>query len=541
MSLCLLIQDRDRIIVAGDSRESIKIKGEYFATGGEFPKIRVIGDQVIFSTGNSYVANSILRDYEESGIYSIDNLQKIKDKHVEKYIASYGGRFYKQGFEKRHIVGLVVSSYRNGKSLVQTISSKDSEVFESVGDTIRAADGVRCSEALELLKEYERKGGQDLLEGYRYVYNSLADESIGGTMYIFHVDASGIRRGSYPITDSREIKIAPVESLWSREEGLVVQSYKMNDNSAPMSKAVFNADEMYFEVGGQRKFWLDIPNETLKFAGTLEAADGIFSGDLSAVGGTFAGELQAASGSFTGELQAATGTFTGELVAASGTFAGELQAASGTFTGELQAATGSFSGEITATSGFIGGWAIGPDRLFGQGVIEGGTIIGASIRTSNNAFPRIELNSIGNLLAAYQSPSNYIAIVPSYNSDPTIGFYSGGQLQGSISNESVSDTLNMVMDGHMLIRATEGLKLQALLGKVQFLNWDNVQSQSSGQTLQQELNNLYLLLSGRATSGASTSTSGSHNHGIPDGTRLMTADGGTVTFHQSGAHSHTQT
>jgi phage minor structural protein len=34
------------------------------------------------------------------------------------------------------------------------------------------------------------------------------------------------------------------------------------------------------------------------------------------------------------------------------------------------------------------------------------------------------------------------------------------------------------------------------------------------------------------------SVSGNHNHGIPDGTRLMTADGGTVTFVSSGAHTH---
>lgn len=45
----------------------------------------------------------------------------------------------------------------------------------------------------------------------------------------------------------------------------------------------------------------------------------------------------------------------------------------------------------------------------------------------------------------------------------------------------------------------------------------------------------------KATAGSSTSTDGSHNHGIPNGTVLMVDGGGTVTFVTSGSHSHTQT
>lgn len=45
----------------------------------------------------------------------------------------------------------------------------------------------------------------------------------------------------------------------------------------------------------------------------------------------------------------------------------------------------------------------------------------------------------------------------------------------------------------------------------------------------------------KATAGASTSTDGSHNHGIPNGTVLVVDGGGTVTFVTSGSHSHTQT
>ena len=45
----------------------------------------------------------------------------------------------------------------------------------------------------------------------------------------------------------------------------------------------------------------------------------------------------------------------------------------------------------------------------------------------------------------------------------------------------------------------------------------------------------------KASAGASTGLSGGHNHGIPDGTVLRKADGGTVTFFAAGQHSHSQT
>lgn len=56
---------------------------------------------------------------------------------------------------------------------------------------------------------------------------------------------------------------------------------------------------------------------------------------------------------------------------------------------------------------------------------------------------------------------------------------------------------------------------------------------TSGRNLQQELDS-------KANKNVSTGTSGSANGGIPIGTQLRTADGGTVTWMGVPAHSHTQ-
>jgi hypothetical protein len=48
----------------------------------------------------------------------------------------------------------------------------------------------------------------------------------------------------------------------------------------------------------------------------------------------------------------------------------------------------------------------------------------------------------------------------------------------------------------------------------------------------------YVQSDGAHSHGGSTGINGTHNHGIPDGTSLAISGGGSVTFRESGAHSH---
>lgn len=185
----------------------------------------------------------------------------------------------------------------------------------------------------------------------------------------------------------------------TREQGLTI------DRSDGKARAVFNADELTFYKGTQKALWFDVPSDRYKFAGTLEAVDGVFSGrleaatgtfsgDLSAAGGTFRGALQAASGSFKGELQAATGTFTGDLSAAGGTFRGALQAASGTFTGDLSAAGGTFRGALQAASGtFSGDLSAAGGTFSGNLSAAGGTFTGTLVGVDGNFSGTITASS----------------------------------------------------------------------------------------------------------------------------------------------------
>jgi hypothetical protein len=306
MSLCVIIQDKERIIIGADSRESIKIDNELYATGRNEKKTRIIGNQVIFSTGNAYVASNILNEYESSKDYTIANLEKIKNRHVDQFVKVHGVKYFSAGHELKHVIGLIVCYRYEDKNMIYALSSGDSEITEIIDESVRIADGSRSDEALKLLRKYENI---ELLQAYQKIYNDLADEGIGGELTVYLIDRLGIRAATFPIIDNRSVRVAPQNVLWTREQGIVIE------REDHVSKAVFNSDEIAFFVNGERKLWLDVQNETYMFSGTLKAADGIFAGTLQAVDGIFTGTLQAADGTFTGTLQGADGTFSGTISA----------------------------------------------------------------------------------------------------------------------------------------------------------------------------------------------------------------------------------
>ncbi|MBW7475955.1 DUF3672 domain-containing protein [Paenibacillus oenotherae] len=306
----------------------------------------------------------------------------------------------------------------------------------------------------------------------------------------------------------------------TRTEGLIVER---EDHA---SKVVLNSDEMTFYKGSDKAIWFDLPSNRYKFKGTLEAADGVFSGSLSAATGTFAGSLSAATGTFAGNLSAAGGTFTGALSAATGTFAGSLSAATGTFSGNLSAAGGTFTGTLVAANGSFSG-------TITAATINGGTITGAVIRTASS-YPYSIMDTTGNYFGAYASANNYIKVSPFYFSSPrpVLSFTNGG----------FDVTFDHFAPGYFKISALElHLDANVFITDNQTLwvnDWSRIITNSGN--LETELTNIGYQIMSKASAGVSTGQSGGHNHGIPDGTVLRTADGGTVTYFSAPNHSHAQ-
>lgn len=157
-------------------------------------------------------------------------------------------------------------------------------------------------------------------------------------------------------------------------------------------------------------------------------------------------------------------------------------------------------GIIHALGGIIGGWTIGPTKLSGDGIIEGGTI-----RTGDpSTFPRVELKSSDQLLSAYRIATDFIKIHAAFTGSPTIEFDNG------TANAVLSTSPNITVFNALL----GDIQIIAQFGKVRFQNWSNIWSNGDGKTLQQTFD---LKANGSGISGAFQTADGkivSVNNGV---------------------------
>lgn len=123
-----------------------------------------------------------------------------------------------------------------------------------------------------------------------------------------------------------------------------------------------------------------------------------------------------------------------------------------------------------------------------MGKITAGEMYGAYIATSEEAYPRIEFSSVGELLQALKDPGNYISISPELVSgNPAIRF-EDGSVSGSIGASIIGLLINTIA-GNIQLSSGGDLQLYAN-GLARFQSWSKVYSDSNGQTLQQALNSI---------------------------------------------------
>lgn len=163
--------------------------------------------------------------------------------------------------------------------------------------------------------------------------------------------------------------------------------------------------------------------------------------------------------------------------------------------------------------------------------IDGKVTMTSALIQSATGYPKVVMDPDTDLFGAYLDAKNYIQVEANYGGVPSLNFIQGGAFKARM------DTLL----GYLEIRSLTSLLIQATLdieiatGASSILKlppFGRVES-STGQ-------NLGVVLDSKAKAGISTGWSGDHNHGIPPGTVLRTADGGTVTFASAPQHTHAQ-
>lgn len=162
------------------------------------------------------------------------------------------------------------------------------------------------------------------------------------------------------------------------------------------------------------------------------------------------------------------------------------------------------------------------------------TMTGAKVQSSENGYPRVEMNPDQNLFGAYSAINNYLVV-------QALG---GDSQSPQVLIAAPNANMFMYVAGLTSFLGTTGANLSLTSNRNVYITpgnniydvivpFDQFKDDDSGRTLYQEL-------LGKARSGSQTGSSPAYNGGIPIGTVLQTAAGGTVTWTGIPSHSHTQ-
>ncbi|WP_169083274.1 hypothetical protein [Paenibacillus sp. PL91] len=231
MSLCVIILERDRIFIAGDSRTSIELDGEKFAVG-ECNKIIKVDDMVIFRSGSEPITRHILDEFIKSKSSSMEKLQQLTKKHIQRFkdesTIDLGSTRHAE-FIVARVEGIIPVIYNISSANPDNLKRIEGEVstmFMSIGGD------EQTNAMVESLN-----GVLDNIGLFQQVYNAHSSETIGGTMIQYYLDEDKLIEYHSPIIDSRPIKYASDAVHLDVTNGLVITR---SDNK---TKATFNATD----------------------------------------------------------------------------------------------------------------------------------------------------------------------------------------------------------------------------------------------------------------------------------------------------------
>lgn len=169
------------------------------------------------------------------------------------------------------------------------------------------------------------------------------------------------------------------------------------------------------------------------------------------------------------------------------------------------------------------------------GLVESIQIFGSYIATRNGDYPRAEMSNTSNAFRAYFSEDYYVSIESNLDGTPLITLVSPWNVttihsdQYGASIQTDKDLTIRSQIGNIIL--DEGM--EGTGSNIVIRDFTSIFSTFDGESIGSALNQ-------KATSGISTSLSGSANGGIPIGTQLMVNGGGTVTWTGIPSHSHAQ-
>lgn len=231
MSLCVMILEKDRMFIAGDSRTSIGSNGKKY-TLGECQKIMNINGMIIFRSGNESITRYALDEFIKSRSSSMEKLQQLTNKHVQRF---------------SHLSNIDLGDTRHAEFFVARMEGKTPVIYNSssaIPDSITRIEGEASTMYLSIGGDEKTNAIVESLNGvldnkalFETVYNAHSSETIGGTLTHYYLDKDTVIGYQSKIIDSRPIVFASDLIGLDAVNGLVITR---SDNKA---KASFNATD----------------------------------------------------------------------------------------------------------------------------------------------------------------------------------------------------------------------------------------------------------------------------------------------------------
>lgn len=140
-------------------------------------------------------------------------------------------------------------------------------------------------------------------------------------------------------------------------------------------------------------------------------------------------------------------------------------------------------------------WAGDPDRakaafkVFESGLV---TLTKFLLSSTDGAYPKIEMGSEGNLLAAYYDEGSYISIEPNYGESPSLNFTRNNTIQARINMLLGFEIISI---NSMAIKSHTGGILLDPKTAVGIADWSKLRNEDTGKTLEDVFNGIYSRLS----------------------------------------------
>lgn len=184
MSLGIVLQEKDRIVVGGDTALSANINGK-FKRVGEIKKVFKFGNDAVFLTGISNYVH-IVYTYLDSQHDKYIDIKKLQ--HFLRQLPKANDLYCKD-------ISIIISRVIDSKSYAYLLISENNyEIQESVVDSkgfrILAA-GINIEEAKNIMIALLQQG-VDVVTSYNQCYKKLSCQTIGGDINLLMIDNDGI-------------------------------------------------------------------------------------------------------------------------------------------------------------------------------------------------------------------------------------------------------------------------------------------------------------------------------------------------------------